>query len=251
MKTRKLTSLITVSSLLPIAAWANASSAGSATANNGGTTANSPTSSEPRAFDDNRTSTASTSDRDSSIHSQTGRSDQPSSSSTAQWRERSAMSSSAATAQVHRVSEDQLENRLTAGSLIGKEVVDRDGNTVGRIKDIGLASVLPSELRPVPETSDSMTDTASTRAMDDTASSTAASAVASATATTREPHVYLSVGGFMGVGDDLVAVPASQLERDTAEPDRFKINMLQDELKTIASTANDDDVNDRYSSASE
>lgn len=44
--------------------------------------------------------------------------------------------------QVSKVTEDSLENKVTADRLIGKTVVDSEGNKIGTVKDVGLSDAL-------------------------------------------------------------------------------------------------------------
>ncbi|MGH8021114.1 MAG: PRC-barrel domain-containing protein [Opitutaceae bacterium] len=48
-----------------------------------------------------------------------------------------------------------------------------------------------------------------------------------------EPHAIISVGGVMGVGDNLVAVPVSALEFDSTE-DRYTLSVTKSEFVAIA-----------------
>lgn len=156
-----------------------------------------------------------------------------SSTSTNQWNSNSTVSSSYQSnsqnndKNIERITKDQLKSRLTAKDLIGKKVVDSDGKDVGEIKDIGLASVLP----------DDMKKSSQNQGGQNNAIARAANEVGQlATRSTKDVNVFVSVGGFMGIGDDLVPIPAQQLKRDG---DKFKVDMTRDHLKEIAKKKSD------------
>ncbi len=214
MKTRKFTSLIAVGSILPLAAWAQSDTGGSTN-----TTTTTPSSAAASDWESQRDQTGTTA-RDSA--SETRATDTATTADTADWSRDSSMATTSATAgEVQRVTQDDLEQQATASSIIGKDVVDRDGNKVGTVKDISIASLLPASLHQG-------TDTASS---EQTIGATIDTALERVTSPSTDVNVYVSVGGFMGMGNDLIAVPVSRLQSDG---DGLKIDMTQDELKSIA-----------------
>ncbi|HWL14597.1 MAG TPA: PRC-barrel domain-containing protein [Opitutus sp.] len=238
MNPKKITSLIAISSLLPIAAWSQTSGSGSSgrSSNSGssatqssGSTSNSDWQRQNNASSTGTTSASGAMSNNNNYNS--GKRDRAStgsamnSGSASQWDHSSA---AGGVASIQRVKQDDLENRLTAESVIGKDVVDRDGNKIGTIKDIGLASVLPSSLQ------DATNRTAMSGSSTAPRTSGTSASTGSSMASQGEAKVYISVGGFLGMGDDLVAVPASQLRRDSTDRDNFRLDVTQDQIKSIA-----------------
>lgn len=240
MNQKKITSLIAISSLLPIAAWSEtsgstgssgrSSNSGSSATQSSGSTSNSDWQRQNNASSTGTTSSSGSMSSNNNYNS--GKRDRAStgsamnSGSASQWDHSSA---AGGVASIQRVKQDDLENRLTAESVIGKDVVDRDGNKIGTIKDIGLASVLPSSLQDATNRTAMSGSSTAPRT-----SGTSASTGSSMDASQGEAKVYISVGGFLGMGDDLVAVPASQLRRDSTDRDNFRLDVTQDQIKSIA-----------------
>jgi hypothetical protein len=140
--------------------------------------------------------------------------------SSSNWSERSS-----GHADIKRVDRDKLDSKLTAKELIGKEVVDMNGERLGSIHDIGLAQVLPNEFRAV----ETATDSASGL---------------SAMPNNNSINLYVAVGGIMGLGADIVSVPADRFGFDR-ENDRLTLDIPEDQFSAIA-----DDDQDRTGFAS-
>lgn len=167
-----------------------------------------------------------------------------------------------AAGQIQRVSSDQLDQRLTASSLIGKKIVDRDGQDVGKVKDIGLGG-LASQLSPqrsahvsaqrsdigqlneaeprVGQATGTRADTYPQSGTGMTASgtgqSTGQSGQWSASADAAgETRVFVQPDRALGLRGDLVAIPASQLRR---EGDNFRVDMSRDQIRTLVAQGGD------------
>lgn len=138
MKTHKLSSLIAFGALLPLSAWGQASEE---TAEKPGADARdthtpSGAGSIEKRPGHNSPHYNSPSERQRSNNMST----QPSQGGAATTQ---GLGQGMSDQQIQRVSSDQLEQRVTASSLMGKKVVDREGQEIGKVKDIGLAGVAP------------------------------------------------------------------------------------------------------------
>jgi hypothetical protein len=171
--------------------------------------------------------------------------------------------------QIQRISSDEIDQRVTASSIIGKKVLDRDGQDVGRVRDIGLSSVAPqlsqqgsaqasaqrseigqqrgqaqtqgragapAEVR-TPGSQQGDTYTAGTGMGGATGQQQSGQWGASASASGEsEARVFVQPDRALGVRGDLVAIPASQLRRDG---DNFRIDMSRDQLRTLVAESPD------------
>jgi hypothetical protein len=233
MKTRHLTTIIVASSLmLPITALGQSSTAErdrNAPAATSQATTGTPATGSTQTTTGARATTGSQSM--SGERATTG---------SANWNERSAQhSSSMKSTSVHgikKVDKDKLDSKLTAKELIGKEVADMNGERLGRVHDIGLAQALPSEFRAMEE-ADRSREFSTTAG---SALSSAASAV-SAAAGMNNVNLYVAVGGIMGLGSDIVSVPADQFSYDR-ENDRLTLNISEDRFTAIAKGEDSDSV---------
>ncbi|BET65421.1 hypothetical protein ASA1KI_03390 [Opitutales bacterium ASA1] len=166
---------------------------------------------------------------------------------------------SASTSSIRAVPDDELENRLTAENVIGKDVVDVRGDKIGSVKDISLGSALDgvvgkearatdrrsdSTLATTPGASTTNTGTMAGSTMGRTSTSSSSSdfdrtrnSFGSAIAGMNDQvEVFVSVGGVMGVGSSLVSIPFSQLEWN-AEEEHFRLDISQDEIRAITDNA--------------
>jgi hypothetical protein len=238
MKTRHLTTIIVASSLmLPITALGQSSTAErdrNAPAATSQATTGTPATGSTQTTTGARATTGSQSV--SGERATTG---------SANWNERSAQhSSSMKSTSVHgikKVDKDKLDSKLTAKELIGKEVADMNGERLGRVHDIGLAQALPSEFRAMEEADTSRRDTS--REFSTTAGSALSSAgsAMSAAAGMNNVNLYVAVGGIMGLGSDIVSVPADQFSYDR-ENDRLTLNISEDRFTAIAEGEDSDSV---------
>jgi len=146
------------------------------------------------------------------------------------------------TAGIRRVSKDEVENQPTAKHVIGQAVYSSDGKKLGDISDLTISSDFQAA---------QMAGIARRAGSDSTATTTTASDVARSDATSRrkdaskdwssaknmtvgsETQAIISVGGVLGVGDDLVSVPVSALNYDSSE-ERFTLSVTKDEFLAIA-----------------
>lgn len=168
---------------------------------------------------------------------------------------------------LQRVTKDSLEQQLTAKSLIGKDVHDSSGEKIGEVEDIVLDSSQLPQLASAFMNRDSdatrasgsatragttgstgarSTDTYAAGAAGDGASATGARRDASSTlsdmssqarsaisgAMSGGPAAIVSAGGLMGIGQDLIRVPLSQLRYDANE-DRVTLNVSRDQISSI------------------
>lgn len=102
---------------------------------------------------------------------------------------------------VKRVSEDKMEDKITAEHLQGKKLVDRDGQKIGEVKHVGLSQVLR----------DSGKDRSGAGSMNVSAS---LPGIGSASAG-NQVNLYIELDDEVGLeGDDLASIPASQVRFD-------------------------------------
>lgn len=247
MKTRNLVTFLAISAALPFAGWSQSSTPGTTprstnpnTNDNGTWNANNANNSNPNApgstGDDrmNPTNSGSSTYTPSTSGSATGASSYNT----------NAGHTGNSTADIRRVSQDRLDSRLTAKSLIGQKVVDQSGKEIGRVKDIGLSGVLPQDLQKsssrrsgMSSSGDDMSGSSGSMSSTGGASGMASDTMSSDLSSSRIVPVYVSVGGFLGAGGELVSIPANQLSRDG---DNLKIQMSESQIKSLTS-------NDRHS----
>jgi hypothetical protein len=173
---------------------------------------------------------------------------------------------------IQRVNDQTLDRQFTAKDLIGKEVYDNRDKRIGEIKDVVLDSTQFSQLASaigsrVAQTgtygggSDSTasngtssSDRNSSRLSSDSPKSVANTG-ASADATSvrqgsdfasmsSEPAAIISHGGLLGVGNDLLSVPLSQLNFDQNKH-HLTLNVSEQQLSSLQSPS------DRARSATE
>lgn len=149
-----------------------------------------------------------------------------------------------AAAPVRHTTEAALHQQVTAKDLIGRDVYDRQNDHVGEIVDIALGGVVPEELKNALAKSDrddhsaagaaARDDTgrqakATDRARDERPAEERVQAFATST-------VFISVGGVLGMGSDLLRAPLSALGYDRRH-DRIVLDLSSDELRSILKTA--------------
>lgn len=237
MKTRHLVTFLAVSAALPLAGWSQSSTSGSSSGSSrsdssGGSTwnDNNTNNSNPNAPG----TSSSGSDRLNSTNSGTYTPSASGSANGASSYNTDTGYTGSSTADIRRVSQDRLDSRLTAKSLIGQKVVDQSGKEIGRVKDIGLSGVLPQDLQKSSSASSSgMGSSSSSSGSDLSSTGSMSSGMTSAgLSSSRNVPVYVSVGGFLGAGGELVSIPASQLSRDG---DNLKVQMSESQIKSLTS----------------
>jgi hypothetical protein len=222
MKTEHLTSLIAIGAILPLAAWGDDTSRYSIQRE-----AYDPRPSETRSgpptarVDESRDQISDTSRRADL--------DEPHGPHMSHTSTSSPAATTASASGIERVSEEQIEQRLTASALIGTRVVDREGQEIGKVKDIGLSAVAPqlaSQESPVA--------VAHSRS-DGPGFSTSpglSQPWSQASGEARETRVFIRPSRALGAGDSLVAIPATQLRR---EGDALRVDLSREELRSLVS----------------
>jgi hypothetical protein len=115
---------------------------------------------------------------------------------------------------VMRVQQEQLDHTFTARDLIGKQVVNHEGDRLGTINDVGLGQEwsqsfgLQQDERALPPGQADLRVFVSTGGI-------------------------LGVGGRLGLGSDWVSVSAEQLLYDR-QNDRFILNMSQEQFTAVS-----------------
>ncbi len=152
--------------------------------------------------------------------------------------------------QIERLSSNEVDQRLTASSIIGKRIVDREGQDVGRIRDIGLSSVVPQLSERDQQGTQARTQRTETgqrnqpqaQAQTQNRAGTGIQGGvqigqgdqqqwgASAGVGSGEAKVFVQPDRALGARGDMVAIPASQLRRDG---DNFRIDMSRDQLRNL------------------
>jgi hypothetical protein len=142
---------------------------------------------------------------------------------------------------VTRVTKDSVKQRFTAKDLIGAAVYDTAGEKIGDISDIDLQGTVPGTLASA-YNMDQMADRADRNAQSTTPSTAtdAASRLADRVdSALKHATVFLSIGGMLGIGDDLVSVPVSQLNYNSAS-DRFEVAMAKADIVALAENKADE-----------
>ena len=137
-------------------------------------------------------------------------------------------------ASYHQVSEDNLKNRVTAHQLIGKEVVDRDGQKVGKVKDIGLTRALGAgDWGSQAGRNNAMSTASGSATMPATGSMSSESGVSSSVmGMPGEVTLFVDLDRSVGVkGDNLASIPSSAVEFDHASK-QVKLQITRQELAT-------------------
>ncbi len=126
-----------------------------------------------------------------------------------------------------RITEDKLKaEKRTAEHLMGKKIVDRDGQTIGKIKDVGLSSVLHDA---------SSSQVAATTGSSPSASATIGAGGMTGRSTTgmmgqEQVQLYVELDDAVGLkGDDLAVIPASSLQYDSQKQE-LKLQISRSEF---------------------
>lgn len=126
--------------------------------------------------------------------------------------------SSASGGEVTRVSKDYLDQISTAKNILGSSVYDRAGEKIGDVKDISLGYKLQSVAGS--QGDDKSGKPSSKNAIDrnkDPEDSNSRYTANENAKNSPETYVFISVGGLMGIGDDVVRVPISSLTRSAED----------------------------------
>lgn len=122
---------------------------------------------------------------------------------------------------IQRVSESQLDGKVTADRLKGKKVVGRDGQKVGEVKHVGLSQAIGQSNQDRPDVGRSSMSTASSANADYASRSTSGSGKA---------MLYIEVDNDVSdTGDDLVSIPVSDAQFDQSR-DEVKLQVTRQDL---------------------
>lgn len=172
--------------------------------------------------------------------------------------------SSAGIGSIQRISQNSLDRQFTAKDLIGKDVYDNRDKKVGEVKDVVLdasrAPELASALATKSGHSGSVGSSSGVNASGSVGSGTASGSVGigsasvngslntgsrsgmssssqdmSSLGSTSEPSAVVSFGGFMGMGDNLIRVPLSQLRYNSGNQ-HITLNVSDTELTSLKNT---------------
>lgn len=134
-----------------------------------------------------------------------------------------------------RIKEDKLKDeKRTAEHLIGKKIVDRDGQKIGEIKDIGLSSVLQDDSSSHVAGTTGTTGTSSTSSTSPSASAPVGAGAMTGRVSMGMGHeqvqLYVELDDDVGVdGDDLAVIPASSVRYDSSKQE-LKLQISRSEL---------------------
>ncbi len=253
----RILALVATVGALPLALQAQSGNAGTS----------SPRTSPSSGSSDNSASTSSTRSGDMPSSSSTPSSTYSGAGSTSG----SSLSSANSTGitNIHRISSAALDRQFTAKDLIGKDVYDNQNKKVGEVKDVVLDSSqsrqLASALSMKAGRHSGRVGNSDASASGSMGNGTASGSVGVGNASVSgsvntgmadndtdagrssdrsrmdgdhprwghsEPSAIISYGGFLGMGDNLLRVPISQLNYDSAQ-DRLTLNVTETELSSL------------------
>ena len=142
--------------------------------------------------------------------------------------------SGGASAQVQRLAEHAARDQFTARDLLGKDVVDRDGEKLGQVIDIELGAGFPAALASALGQSRSAPEPRSSPRPRDAATPANSTPVDRATTADQptEAAVIIQAGSILGIGGELMRAPASLLRLDE-ENDRLVLEVRKSELDSM------------------
>jgi hypothetical protein len=142
-----------------------------------------------------------------------------------------------------RVSDAEVQKLLTVKDLIGKFVVDDAGEKFGFVSDISFGTSIPTPTKvndenagplDLPPSPDSKTQSPITLPRTYDTKKEQGSTQGHSIMDEIRLYAYISVGGFLGLGDDLVRVALSELVQDK-EKDQLILNGIsKSSIKAIA-----------------
>lgn len=143
--------------------------------------------------------------------------------------------------QLQRVTEESVDRQFTASDFIGKAVYDQQGEKIGNIDDISLQQSVAKRFKEAaPGAESGSTYSAEVRIDEDekemeldTDKRRSQQQRQGRMSSGGETTVFISVGGLFGIGDDIVAAPASSLSYDQ-ENDRFTMSQSKDQVVALA-----------------
>jgi len=133
------------------------------------------------------------------------------------------------------------DKKLTAENLLGKKIVDRDGQEIGTVKDIGFGSAMQESRRPSFQTysttgsANGGTGSDSRRNVDPNSSSGSASTRTDSMSerhaySSDQPILYVKLDGKVDIkGNDLAAIPVSHVRFDH-DKEQFMLQVARSEL---------------------
>jgi hypothetical protein len=166
---------------------------------------------------------------------------------------------------IQRVSDQTLDRQFTAKDLIGKEVYDNRDQRIGEIKDVVLDSTQFSQLASAIGSREMRSGTYGSSAVNGGSDSTASTGMSNTNRTgsrvnsdspkslanpsagagvtsvrpgsdfasmSSEPAAIISHGGLLGVGNDLLRVPLSQLNFDQNKH-HLTLNVSEQQLSSL------------------
>jgi hypothetical protein len=135
-----------------------------------------------------------------------------------------------------RIKEAKLKDeKRTAEHLMGKKIVDRDGQTIGEIKDIGLSSVLHDDSSGQVAGTPGTSGASSTGSTSPSASATVGAGAMTGRTTMGmmgqdQVQLYVKLDNAVGLkGDDLAVIPASSVRYDSSKQE-LKLQISRSEL---------------------
>ncbi len=137
-----------------------------------------------------------------------------------------------------QISKDELKNRVTADDIVGKDVVDRHGEKIGKVKEVGLSQVIRNGSQ---SSGDSYTASGSIAGANASASVGSATSASPGTGNAN-PSGWTSANGNVNlivaldddvkdeqIDKDFAVIPASQVTFDREE-DRLELNLVKQQF---------------------
>ncbi len=229
MKSKLTLTTLLASSLIPLSALAQTGATGTS-----GVTGNSRSSDPSQS---QSTSQSGSMSRDSqSTTSSTSRQQGGQNQSIRQQGMQSS-SSSLHAQNIKQVSEDQLKHQTTADKIIGAKVVDRSGQKIGKVKDVGLSQAMQSSSSATGQSSDRYSASGSVGGVSASGSvgtgGTSRSIGSASLGQSNQINVIVELDSDVGVsGNRLAAIPASSLQFDS-EKEELTLQLDRQELSSI------------------
>jgi hypothetical protein len=145
----------------------------------------------------------------------------------------------AVTPTFQRLTNASAERQFTARDLLGRDVYDSRGDKIGQVNDIELGSGFSHQLALALGQNLSKQDPRRERMAQNPGGAVSSSPTRKAQPLDQpgEAAVFVAVGGVLGIGDNLIRVPASALRHD-GESDRLILDITKDEISRL--TKSDD-----------
>ncbi len=138
--------------------------------------------------------------------------------------------------QMMLIKEDKLKDKLTAREVRGMKVVDRDGQKVGKVQEVGLGWAMRDgtssydSTRTYGTTSSTGTTTSTSSRSTEAGSTTPMTSATGMGSKAGQVTLYIELDNDVGIdGDDLAAIPVSHVQLDR-EKEQVKLQVSRTDL---------------------